>query len=214
MGKIRVILADDHAILREGLKYLLESSGQVEVIGEASNGREAVDLATSLQPDVVVMDIAMRDLNGVDATRLIKQAEPQVKVLVLSMYATEQYVSEIVKAGASGYLVKEAAGEELLKAISTVAEGGVFLHPTVAAKLLNQFRKTPGQENMHTILTSREREILQLIAEGISSRDIAERLHVSVHTVRAHRVHIMEKLGLHNTAELVQYAIRIGLVQP
>lgn len=213
---IRVLLTEDHTIVREGLCSLLENEAGIEVIGEAENGREAIDKVQQLHPDVVLMDISMPDLNGLEATRQIKQQFPEVKVLILTMHADEEYVFQILKTGASGYVVKQTAFEELVQAIKTAYQGHSFLSPLISQTVIEGYIRQAGtttEENSYDILTNREREVLQLIAEGHSTRDIAERLYISVKTVETHRSHLMEKLDLHSTAELVKYAIRKGVIR-
>jgi len=210
---IRVLLADDHVLMREGLRSLLTASDEFEIVGEAENGRAAVELAAKRKPHVVVMDIAMRELNGIEATRRILSNDPGVKVLALSMHRERRYVAEMLKAGASGFLLKSNAFEELARAIRTVRANGVFLCPDVAGMVRDGFvqgMSAPAAEKTPS-LTPREREVLQLVAEGKSTKQIAGHLNVSVKTVEMHRQHIMGKLQLHNIAELTRYAILEGL---
>ncbi|HID86344.1 MAG TPA: response regulator transcription factor [Anaerolineae bacterium] len=216
MSKIRVLLADDHTILREGIRALLAAQPDIEVVGEAANGREAVARARELQPDVVLMDIAMPLLNGLEATRRIKKEHPEIGVLVLTMHDSQEYVSQILRAGASGYVIKEAAAEDLVSAIRAVHGGGAFLHPSVARMLVDDYlRRVEAKEEGggYEGLTDREREIFQLIAEGHTNREIADLLCLSVKTVQTHRAHIMEKLDLHDKGELIKYAIRQGIIE-
>jgi two-component system response regulator NreC len=215
MRKIRVLLADDHTIVRKGLRSLLDGEAEIEVVGEAEDGREALEKAQQLLPDVVLMDITMPALNGLEATRQIKKLFPKMKVLILTMHATEEYILQILRAGASGYVVKQAAPTELVSAIRAVYRGDSFLSPSISRKVIEEYiRQTEAmvEENSYDRLTDREREVLQLIAEGCSSREIAERLHISEKTVRAHRAHLMDKLDIHSIAELTQYAIRKGVI--
>jgi len=187
----------------------------VEVIGEAEDGREAVSMVEEYRPDIVIMDITMPLLNGLEATRQIKKRFPETKVLILSMHANEEYILEMLEVGASGYIVKRAAPEELMLAIQAVSRGGKFFSPSVSTKIVKELLKkgTAGKyKSLHHSLTSREREVLQLIAEGHTSREIAEILFISVKTVDAHRSHIMEKLDLHNVADLTRYAIQKGII--
>jgi two-component system response regulator NreC len=210
MTKIRVLLADDHTLVRKGIRALLESQEGLEVVGEAAEGQEAVHKVRQLLPDVVLMDLTMPGLNGLEATRRIKKEFPQVRVLVLTMHKNEEYLREVLPAGASGYVVKQAAPEELIWAIRTVYQGDYFLSPSVSGKGIEEYLRPPeaaGEKEGYDSLTSREREVLQLIAEGHSTREIAERLYLSVKTVETHRSHLMEKLHLHNVAQLTQYAI-------
>lgn len=215
VDKIRVLVADDHAIVREGIRAILAAQQDIEVVGEASTGRETVDKALSIVPDIVVMDIAMPDLDGLEATRLIRQANPSIKVLALTMHDSESYFFEAMRAGAAGYVLKEAAGADLLSALRAIHRGGIFLHPQVAEKLVSDYltRVDAGEERTrYDGLTERERQILKLIAQGKTSQEIADILFLSVNTVQTHRMHIMDKLNLHNRAELIRYAIRKGLI--
>jgi len=204
---IKVLLADDHTIVREGLRSLLAKADDVEIVGEADDGRKAVELAESLEPDVVVMDLAMPNLNGVDATERIRRALPKTKVVVLSMHATDAHVRPAIKAGAVGYLLKGSGLDDLLTAIRTVHGGKTFYAPVVEEMLKQE--KPPGER-----LTTREREVLQLVGEGRSSPEIAKLLHVSVKTVEGHRSRLMTKLQAKNVAGLVRNAVRMGLVSP
>jgi two-component system response regulator NreC len=211
-----VLLADDHAIVRAGVRMLLETDPDVEIVGEAGNGLEAVALAEELNPDVIVMDIMMPDMDGFEATRQIKKKHPQCNVLVLSMYDNEQYFFEILSAGASGYLPKKAAPTSLVEAVRTVHGGGVYLYPTVARSLVEDYVRRVhegGEQETYDGLTEREREVLTLIAEGETTQGIARALHISVKTVERHRSNIMDKLDLHNRIELTKYAIRKGLIE-
>jgi DNA-binding NarL/FixJ family response regulator len=212
MERVKVLLADDHTMLREGLRAMLVQSGQVHVVGEAQDGYQAVAMTEQLHPDVVVMDIAMPNLNGIEATRVIHQKHPNIKILILTMYETEEYVSEVLKAGATGYVTKEAAGEELLHAILSVIKGAVFLQSSKAASVLRQFLKETQDGTVVENLTPRELEILRFIGNGLSNQAIATQLNLSIHTVRAHRSNIMRKLGVHNGAELVSQAVQKGLL--
>ena len=214
MGKIKVLIADDHTILRQGIKALLDNQAEIEVIGEAKDGREALTLIERLLPDVILMDIAMPGLNGLEATRRIKKKFPKIKVLVLTMYTNEEYVFQILNAGANGYLVKETAFQDLISAIRAVYRDEAFMSPSISKKVINRYTQRVRETNNTTgdILTTREREILQLIAEGSSSKKIAEALFISPKTVETHRTHIMDKLNIHNRTDLVKYAIRTGIV--
>jgi len=214
MGKIKVLIADDHTILRQGIKALLDNQAEIEVIGEAKDGREALTLIERLLPDVVLMDIAMPGLNGLEATRRIKKKFPEIKVLVLTMYTNEEYVFQILNAGANGYLVKETAFQDLISAIKAVYRDEAFMSPSISKKVINRYTQRVRDANDTTsdILTTREREILQLIAEGSSSKKIAEALFISPKTVETHRTHIMDKLNIHNRTDLIKYAIRTGIV--
>jgi DNA-binding NarL/FixJ family response regulator len=210
---IRIILADDHKIVRDGLRSLIEKEDGMEIAAEVANGNTAVLLAVKLSPQVILMDIAMPDLNGIEATRQVIAAVPQCKVIALSMHADKRYVMEMLKAGASGYLLKDCAYEELIRAIHTVLANKTYLSPSVAeiviGDYLQQLQKNDG--SAFCVLTAREREILQLLAEGNSTAHIATRLHLSVKTIETHRQHIMGKLNIRSVAELTKYAIREGL---
>lgn len=215
MSKITVLLAEDHTIVRKGLRSLLESRADIKVVGEAENGREAIDRVEELRPDVVVMDIGMPGLNGLEATRRIKKRFGDIQVLVLTVHTGEEYILQILRAGASGYLVKQAAPAELISAIQAVHRGEAFLSPSISKKVLEDYVQRTGataQRDGFERLTDREREVLQLIAEAYSTREIAEQLHISIKTAETHRAHLMEKLSLHSTAELTRYAIRKGVV--
>lgn len=208
--KIRILLADDHKMVRQGFRLILSSQDDMEIVGEAGNGVETVELAKALKPDVVVMDVMMPGLNGIEATRRIRQASPQIRVLALSVHRDSVYVREIIRAGAEGYLLKESADTDLLAAVRAVAEGNSYLSPEVAGAVLKDYRK--HATNPLDLLSAREREILQLIAEGRTNKEIAARLNLSVYTVDGHRTRIMEKLDLHSVGELVRFAVRNGLV--
>ncbi|KPK29124.1 MAG: LuxR family transcriptional regulator [Nitrospira bacterium SG8_3] len=210
---VRIILAEDHRITREGLVNLLKERPDMEVVGEAENGREAVRLARELSPDLVIMDVTMPDLNGIDATRIITSGSNNTKVIALSMYSDKQFVQGMIQAGASGYLLKDCAFEELVSAIQAVIQGDTYLSPGIAGIVVQDYltKLTTDRSSADTVLTNREREVLQLIAEGNSTKEIAARLTVSVKTVETHRRQIMEKLGIFSIAELTKYAIREGL---
>ena len=215
MSKIKVLLAEDHTIVRQGLRSLLDGETEIEVVGEAEDGRQAIEQAQRLLPDVVLMDITMPVLNGLEATRQIKKLFPQVKVLVLTVHSTEEYIFQILRAGASGYVVKQAAVSELVQAIQTVYQGDSFLSSSISRRVVEEYgRRAEAMEDKHDKLTDREREVLQLVAEGRTNREIAQLLHVTVKTVEAHRKHVMDKLSLHSTAELTRYALRKGMVGP
>jgi two-component system response regulator NreC len=216
MNKIRVLLAEDHTIVRKGLRSLLDGEAGIEVIGEAEDGREAVEKVGQLLPDVVLMDITMPSLNGLEATRQIKKRFPEVKVVILTMHANEEYIFQILRAGASGYLVKQAAPTELLSAIQAAYRGESFLSPSISRKVIEEYiqqAEATAEKDTYDQLTDREREVLQLIAEGHPNREIAELLHISVKTVGTHRANLMDKLDIHSTAELTQYAIRKGVIK-
>ncbi len=215
MNKINVLLAEDHTIVRKGLRALLDAADHLEVVGEAADGSEALQLVETLLPDVVVMDITMPHLNGLEATRQIKKAFPDVQVLILTMYTNEEYIFQVLKAGASGFLIKQSAPDELLLAIDAVYRGDSFLSPSVSRSLVDEYvrqaEETSADESYDN-LTAREREVLQLVAEGHTNREIADMLHISVKTVGVHRANLMEKLNLHNVADLIKYAIRKGII--
>jgi DNA-binding NarL/FixJ family response regulator len=209
---LKILLVDDHQIVRQGLRTLLEKEPDMEVAAEAEDGRAAVRLAREVSPQVVIMDVAMPDLNGIEATRQIVAECPGVKVIALSMHADRRFVSNMLKAGASGYLLKDSAFEELARAIRAVAADKVYLSPEVSDIVIRDYVKGPQEEvSVYSLLTPREREVLQLLAEGKATREIADRLHVSVKTVETHRQQIMTKLELRSVAELTKYAIREGL---
>ena len=214
--RIRVLLTEDHTIVRQGLSAFLRSEPDMEVVGEASDGLGAVEMAKKLIPDVVLMDIAMRNLNGLEATRKIKKLFPHMKVFVLTMYENEEWIFQILKAGASGYLIKDSAMTELTAAIRAVYQGDQLLSPSISKKVIDEYiRKAEmGEKNgIEDLLSGREREILQLIAEGHSVPKIASALCISKKTVEAHKNHIMEKLNIRDKVGLIKYAIRIGLTK-
>lgn len=208
--KIRVLLADDHAVVRQGFRLILAQQEDMEVVGEAGGGLEAVRLAEELKPDLVIMDIAMPDVNGVEATRRITEGTPERKVLILSMHKDAVYVRESLRAGAKGYLLKESIDQDLLRAIRAVAAGNGFLSPEISGTVLDDYQQT---EDPFDRLTAREREVLQMLADGKVAKEIATELDVSIYTVDAHRGRILKKLGLHSATELVKFAMRKGLVQ-
>jgi two-component system, NarL family, response regulator NreC len=216
MSEIRVLLGDDHAMLRQGLRKILEDRHDWRVVGEAGNGRDAVREALDLKPDVAVLDIGMPLLNGLEATRQIVRHAPSVRVLILSMHSDHAYVSQAVQAGAKGYILKESAAAELIEGISALASGKSFFSPAVAQVVFDDYTRRltdKGITDPYDSLSDREREILQLVAEGRSSKEIAEVLSISPATVETHRAHLLQKLGLHNTVQVVRYAARRGIVQ-
>ncbi len=211
MDKIKILVADDHTLLRDGIRALLGLQDDIEVVGEASEGKEAVEKTRELMPDVVVMDITMPGMDGLEATRRITKKNPAVKVLVLTQHDNKEYVLSAIKAGAAGYVPKRALGSELVSAIRAVHNGDSFLYPSAAAALIEDYlRQVEAEPYDH--LTAREREILKLIADGHTSREIADTLFISLKTVLGHRTKIMEKLDIHNRTELIKYAMRKGLV--
>ena len=214
-SSISILVVDDHALVREGLKRLLLLQPDFEVIGEASNGREAIEQADALLPDILLIDISMPKLNGLDATARIKRTHPDIHIIIISMYAHEEYVWQALQVGASGYLLKSASAEELTVAIRSVHQGGLFLSPTISKSVLDEIsRRTDQSSKGLSPLTERQREILQLIAEGNTSKDIARSLDLSTKTVEAHRSQLMDRLDIHDIAGLVRYAIRVGLIEP
>lgn len=216
MGRVRILLADDHTVVRQGLRKLLEERPDWEVIAEAGDGREAVRLAEQHKPDVAILDVAMPLLNGIEATRQITKRVPSTRVLVLSMHADEAYVTQILQAGATGYLLKDSADVDLLKAVGEAAHGRSFFSPTIARVMLDDYVRQladKGVTDRYESLSEREREIFQLIAEAKTNKEIAALLNVSPSTVETHRAHIMEKLDLHSAAEIVLYAVRRGVIR-
>jgi two-component system, NarL family, response regulator NreC len=216
MGRIRILLADDHTLVRQGLRKLLEERPDWEVIAEAGDGREAVRLAEQYKPDVAILDVAMPLLNGIEATRQITKRVPGTHVLVLSMHADEAYVTQILQAGATGYLLKDSADVDLLKAVGEAAHGRSFFSPAIARVMLDDYVRQladKGVTDRYESLSAREREIFQLIAEAKTNKEIAVLLSVSPSTVETHRAHIMEKLDLHSAAEIVLYAVRRGVIR-
>lgn len=208
--KIRILLVDDHSVVRQGFKMILAAQPDMDVVGEAANGREAIDVAQQLRPDVVVMDVAMPELNGIEATRRLAAVAPQTRVLALSMHKDSTYVREILRAGARGYLLKDSIDADLLAAVRAISRGEGYLCPAVSDAVLDDYRKQVTDPI--DLLTSREREVLQMIAEGKTNKEIATILNLSVYTVDAHRGRVMEKLNMHTTGELVRFAMRKGLI--
>src|ERR1043166_1183327 len=211
MKRTRILLADDHAVVRQGFKMLLGAQPDMEIVGEASNGREAVETAEALRPDIVVMDVAMPELNGIEATRRLASSTPHARVIALSMHKDSVYVREILRAGARGYLLKDSGAEDLVSAIRAVARGESYLSPAVSNAVLDDYRRHASHPT--DLLTSREREVLQMLAEGKTNKEIAGVLNLSVYTVDAHRGRIMEKLNLHSINELVRFAVRNGVIE-
>ena len=210
MKRIRILLVDDHALVRQGFKMILGAQADMEIVGEAGNGREAIQLAEELRPDIVVMDVAMPELNGIEATRRLVAALPHTRVVALSMHKDSVYVRETLRAGARGYLLKDSPAGDLVTAVRSVASGESYLSPAVSNAVLDDYRR--HVTNPIDLLTTREREVLQMLAEGKTNKEIAVVLNLSVYTVDAHRGRIMEKLNLHSINELVRFAVRAGLV--
>ena len=215
MKKIRILLADDHTVMRAGLRALLERQPNLEIVGEAKDGRQTVQLAFSHIPDVVVMDIAMPNLNGVEATRRIVSKHPTIFVVILSMHSDESYVMRALEAGARAYLLKDSAVTDLIRAIEALSQGKSFFSPKISQILVEEYvhaLKQRGLADSYELLTSREREILQLLAEGKTNKEVAALLNISVYTAETHRGNILQKLNLHSSAELDLYAVRKGII--
>ena len=215
MKPIRILIADDHGIVRKGLRLQLEQNNAFEVVGEATEGREAVRMAEELMPDIVIMDIAMPNLNGIQATTQVIKENPQIGVIILSMYSDETYLTRTLAAGAKGYLLKENADKDLDVAVRAVAQGKPFFSPAIANTLLEDYMRQlqqRGLQDSYDLLTDREKEILQLLAEGKSNKEIAVMLYLSINTVETHRTRLMQKLNLHNSAEIVLYAVRKRII--
>jgi two-component system response regulator NreC len=215
MSKIRIVVADDHTIVREGVRLLLDAQADMEVVGEAADGQQALTQVRKLKPDIALIDISMPVLNGLEATRAIKSEYPQIHVIVLTMYESDEYFFQVLDAGASGYVLKKAASADLASAIRSVHAGDVFLYPSVARRLVSDYLsrvKSGEEQTSYDGLTPREREVLKLIAEGYTNQVIAEKLVISPSTVQTHRTRIMQRLNLHSRAELIQYAMRKGLL--
>jgi two-component system, NarL family, response regulator NreC len=211
----KILIADDHGIVRKGLRLQLEQNRKFEVVGEAVDGREAVRMAEELSPDIVLMDIAMPNLNGIQATTQVVRKSPKIGVIILSMYSDETYLMRTLSAGARGYLLKDSADQDLYTAVEQVAQGKPYFSPAIADTLLQDYMRQlqqRGLQDSYDLLTEREKEILQLLAEGRSNKDVAALLNLSINTVETHRTRIMQKLGLHGTAEIVLYAVRKGII--
>ena len=214
MSKIRVVIADDHQLLREGIRALLSLSADIEVVGEAADGRAAVDTCVKLDPDLVLMDIAMPGLGGLEATLELKREHPRTKILVLTQYEDREYVRRFLKAGVSGFVLKKAAGAALAEAIRGAAHGGLVLDPAVAQAAFDEAGKpASGQADPYETLTDREKQVFKLVAEGKSNKEVAQLLEISVKTAMTHRERMMEKLDLHNRADLTRMAVKLGVVR-
>lgn len=213
MSIARVLLVEDHIVVRQGIRALFSDEPDLEIVGEADDGRAALQSVSELEPDVVLMDISMPGLNGIEATRQIRQDYPEVKVVVLSMHSNEEYVFQVLRAGASGYVLKQSDSSEVLTAIRAALAGGSFLSPPISRTVIDDYvrrAEARGGDDDLELLTSREREVLQLLAEGLSNREIAEQLNISIKTVETHRSNMMGKLGVSSKTELVKYALRKG----
>jgi len=213
---IKVLLVDDHTVVREGLRFLLETEGDIKVIGEAKHGREAVQMTEKLRPDLVLLDIAMPFLNGVEAARQIMKCCPETKILILSSYEEDEYIRKLIQAGVGGYLLKHTVADDLVRAVREVQKGNAYFSPSISKRLSNSWQfftenRAPNRANEH--LTTREAEILQLIAEGFANKQIADIIGISIKTVEKHRQAVMDKLGLHEVASLTRYAIQKGIVE-
>lgn len=218
MTEIRLLLVDDHAVIRTGLRMLLESQRDMLIVGEAATGMEALELAERLKPDIIVMDITLPDVSGIEVTRRLKRQQPETAIVALTIHEDEQYFFEMLQAGAAGYVPKRAAPEDLIHAIRAAHSGEIYLYPSLAKALVSDFLSRsadePEQSALGESLTPREAEVLELLAEGLSNEEIADRLVISRHTVARHRENLMRKLRLHNRSELVKYAIRKGMIAP
>jgi DNA-binding NarL/FixJ family response regulator len=216
VSPIRVLIVDDHAILRDGIRALLSLSDDIEVVGEAADGAEAIEACRKLEPDVALMDVAMPGLGGLEATLAIRREVPRTRVLVLTQYEDREYVARFLKAGVSGYVLKRAAGAELAAAIRSVHRGGLVLDPGIARAALDEAPRagdTQAVEDPYETLTEREKQVLKLVAEGSSNKEVAEQLGISVKTAMSHREHVMEKLGVHSRTDLIKFALRKGVIQ-
>jgi len=216
MNPIRILLADDHTVMRRGLRALLERQAGFSVVAEAADGREAVDSAAAVSPDVAVIDIGMPNLNGIEAARRITERRPETAVVILSMHADESYVLRALNSGARGYLLKDSPEDDLINAIRAVHKGKAFFSPEISRMLAEDYMRQMrqrGVEDSYELLTSREREVLQMLGEGNSNKEVATKLNLSLHTVETHRGNVLEKLNLHSTAEMILYAVRKGIVR-
>jgi DNA-binding NarL/FixJ family response regulator len=215
MSTIRVLLADDHNVMRKGLRLLLERQPNITIVGEASDGRQCVELAETMKPDVVIMDVAMPNLNGIEAARQIVGRYPHIAVAILSMHSDESYILRALKAGARAYLLKDSAESDLIAAIKAISDGKSFFSPAISKILVEDYMRElerKGVDDSYELLTTREREILQLLAEGKSNKDVANMLNLSLYTVETHRTHILQKLNIHTVPELILYAVRKGII--
>lgn len=214
---VTILLADDHTIVRQGLAKLLDGEGELSVIGEAKNGREEITKVEELKPDVVLMDIAMPVLNGIEATRQIRKVSRNTKVIILSMHSHDRFISELFSLGASGYLLKDSTGDDIIKAIGAAVNGDTYLSPSISRRVVEDYvsikRVKSTEENLYAKLSDREREVFQMMAEGRSTREISDTLCVSMSTVKTHRANIMNKLEIENIAQLFQFAIELGIVE-
>jgi DNA-binding NarL/FixJ family response regulator len=214
MSRIRVLVADDHALLRDGLTALLRSAADIEVVGEAASGEEAIAACERVRPDLVLMDVAMPGLGGLEATLAIRRQHPAVRVLVLTQHENPEYVRRFIKAGAAGYVLKRSAGADLARAIRAVMEGGLVLDPAIARTVVDEAGSaSPSGDAAYESLTSREKQVLKLVAEGRSNKEVADVLEISVKTAMTHREHLMQKLGVHNRTDLIRFAIRAGVIE-
>ena len=212
---ITIVIADDHAIVRQGLKKILKEEKDIRVVGEAKDGRDAVNKVQDLRPDIVIMDIAMPELNGIEATRQIKQAGMGTKIIILSMHDHGRYIRELLGLGVSGYLLKNAASRDIVKAVKSAIEGNTYLSPSISSRVIEDYvgmNKKSLEEELYNTLSNREREVFQMVVEGSSTKKIAETLCVSPSTIKSHRSNIMEKLKMDNLSQLIQYAIQLGII--
>ncbi len=214
---VRILLADDHTIVRQGLARLLEEQQNLKVVGEAVNGQDAVEKAEKLKPDIIIMDIAMPRMNGIEAAKRIRKLMPETKIIILSMYSHEHYIHELLECGVSGYLLKDSGGQDIIKAIGAALKNETFLSPSISKKVVDAYlspTKSSSKGELYKQLSNREREVFQLIAEGHPTRQIADMLCVSVSTIKSHKAKIMEKLGTESSMKLIHFAIQLGLVDP
>lgn len=214
-SKIRVLIADDHSLVREGIVAFLKCTDDIEVVAEAADGLEAIEKALKFRPDIILMDISMPKLGGLEATVEIKKTDPSIKILVLTQYDDKEYISRFLKAGVSGYLLKRAVGSDLVSAIRAVREGDTYLYPAVASKVVNNFlgKESMAGEDGYDALTDREKQVLKLVAEGHSHKEVADMLKISAKTVVVHQTNVLEKLGLNNRSELIRFALSRGIIQ-